>query len=402
GKLTGTVAYSDTDSELPPTMLTQPAGETQRDRSLRSMLQWERSLNGLGTLIARGAWIREHLHYRNQVASIDAPSRFDRFVGQVDLRRSKKSRALYVEAAGLRFFHDGVQNTNYQDGSARQSLGSAFTQISFFPHERLKSELVLRQELLDGQLAPWMAFWGTNYRALDFLRIRLGLNKNAHAPTLNDRFWVPGGNPDLLQEKSLGGELAFIFSRPDYGDWRWKVHVAGFLQSVDNWIQWVPTTSNFWVSENVRKVQASGIESIVEFETQPGEWDFYVRLSHTWTRSRNMEADSSLADIVGKQLIYVPEHRAAGRMGIGWKRFRLQYQHTFTGSRFLTRDNVDELPAFHVADLILEKRFSLNKNTLAVQAGIANIWDATYQNVVWRPMPGRNYYLRLEWEFLKR
>ena len=92
----------------------------------------------------------------------------------------------------------------------------------------------------------------------------------------------------------------------------------------------------------------------------------------------------------------------AGRSAIRWKQFQLQYQHILNSRRFLTRDNSDWLPAHHFGDLVLAKRFSLYRSSLVLNAGVGNLWNADFQNVAWRPMPGRNYYLRLEWEFLNR
>jgi iron complex outermembrane receptor protein len=105
--------------------------------------------------------------------------------------------------------------------------------------------------------------------------------------------------------------------------------------------------------------------------------------------------DSSL----NKQLIYTPRIKHLLSAGIGYMGFTLTYYHHYTGIRFASSDNQSWLPAYHYAKLSLGKRVQLKSTTLQLQAIVNNLFNTTYQVIVSRPMPLRNYQLSVSYKF---
>ena len=64
---------------------------------------------------------------------------------------------------------------------------------------------MLRQDLVDGQLVPLIPYLGFDFRLVEGVDLLLkgNVTKNYHQPTLNDLYWQPGGNPNLMPKKVL-------------------------------------------------------------------------------------------------------------------------------------------------------------------------------------------------------
>ena len=76
-------------------------------------------------------------------------------------------------------------------------------------------------------------------------------------PTLNDRFWLPGGNLSLKPEQSVSTDIGF---QVRYRKLNMQIN---FYQTwAKDWILWLPQTGNIWSPENIQKVAISGIEYV--------------------------------------------------------------------------------------------------------------------------------------------
>ena len=84
--------------------------------------------------------------------------------------------------------------------------------------------------------------------------------RNSHPPTLNDLYYLPGGNPDLKSEK---GTLVDFGSGDDFKLGSNQIHagISFFYSRVNNWIIWLPTFQGFWEPGNIEKVVSRGLEA---------------------------------------------------------------------------------------------------------------------------------------------
>ena len=123
------------------------------------------------------------------------------------------------------------------------------------------------------------------------------------------------------------------------------------------------------------------------------KWTVNARLSYAWTKSTVQNADAGQEATLGKQLVYVPLHQAAGSVQVTYKNIDLRYVHNFTGARETTRDNNpnEQLPSFQTGQLILKYNQKIGKMRSALQFVVNNLWGSDYQVIAFRPMPGRNF-----------
>ncbi len=404
------------ERELPPTMLLGNTRESQSDRAVRAMLRWRKYIPQ-AYIQTNVAYFRESLTYRNPTAGILAPSSFDRFIAESQyVRHSGGEPAFKFQNAGLRYVHDQARSDGFTL-AAQQNLWSTFAhgELTLGKKKTSKIGLVLREELYNQRLSPLLGLLGCSFG--NKTRLSGSISRNYRYPTLNDRFWVPGGNPDLRPEQSLSGEFSILRWLPWTENGILEYSLGGYWNEVDDWILWLPGNGNIWSPENVQHVQARGIEANFHWKgpfQNIYPWMYHdISVNYNFNDSRNQDGDL---------LIYTPRHNATFRLGLQWARWSLQYFQDWNSRRYTTADNSDFIPGFSTADLSVgcrlgkavelqeyrsptKEKVQMNPHLFKhfhLQAGVRNLWNARFQTVAWRPMPGRSYFLRLDVDLWKQ
>ena len=101
----------------------------------------------------------------------------------------------------------------------------------------------------------------------------------------------------------------------------------------------------------------------------------------------------------GDQLIYVPEHKAFGEIGVTAFGVTLSYAHQGTGE--VTTDREDTLPGYSKGNIRLFYNWKKSSFGLSPFFEFNNIWDTQYAVIQYRPMPGRNIRAGLKFNFNK-
>lgn len=255
----------------------------------------------------------------------------------------------------------------------------------------LKSSINLRQTFNTGYTIPFTPSIGVEYSVLHNTKWELGISgqlaKGYKVPTLNDRFWVPGGNPDLEPEESLNAEFGIHLSKhEDQPIW---LDLTGYKMWVNNWILWLPQ-GTFWSPENKRKVEGEGIE--LELGTKKNIGDLHTKywVNYAFTKSTNMEALDAYDRSAGKQLPYVPLHNGNVNVLFSIKSWSIYANTVFTGKRYTTTDNENAVPGYVLVNAGISKNFNLNSWDLRAYLNLNNITNTNYQSVNNRAMPGIN------------
>jgi outer membrane cobalamin receptor len=138
-------------------------------------------------------------------------------------------------------------------------------------------------------------------------------------PSFQDLFWPSGalasGNPDLLPETSLNIDAGLAVEIPAFnegisdGGVSLKTEAVGFFSTVDNLIQWIPTSGGIWRPLNVGYVYNAGLElsAAASYAEESGKYSIEASLVYNWLKS--IDADNTSVNY-GRQLAYKPEHSA--------------------------------------------------------------------------------------------
>ncbi len=203
-------------------------------------------------------------------------------------------------------------------------------------------------------------------------------------PTINELFWTPGGNPDLLSERSYGAKYSVLK--------KWNalsLYVSSDQLYFSNLIQWTPGTNGFWSPENIEQAYTSTSSLIGSYSN--GNWFNEFSLTHQYSRV----ISSVVPGNEGKSLLYRPDFNAVYTVTYDAGRFNAQIRTHYLGKRQTLRDNspLGTMPSELWMDVSLTTKV-LNKVRLL--ATVHNITDAKRNFFLNYPMPGRYLSLTLQ------
>lgn len=265
---------------------------------------------------------------------------------------------------------------------------------------KVTAYLLMREELVDNSFSPIMPSIGVEYlpfNKIDAL-VKFNISRNYHYPTLNDLYWIPGGNPDLRPERGFMGDMTAEYKlklrQTDF-----NASITGYLSKIDDWIEWRPSEYRYWVASNIKSVFARGLEASAGFtQRYVCGVTFAAKASYAYTRTTNQSDEN----VKGKQLIYIPENKINLMGELTYRGFFLNYLWNFISERYTTVTNETYrhmLPSYDLHNLGLGKKFIINNYSLTAEFKINNLLNENYQAIQWRAMPRRNYQATIRWNF---
>ena len=223
------------------------------------------------------------------------------------------------------------------------------------------------------------------------------LSRNFRFPTLNDLYFLPGGNPDLRKEKGWSYDAGISFAVGKEDSYRIEASATWFDSHIEDWILWLTTPKGFLSPRNVKDVHAYGVELQSKADVAlTKEWLLRLNATLSWTPSINEGEPLTPADkSVGRQLPYTPEWSSSLTGELRWRSWSLLYKWCYYSERYTMSSNditlTGELPKYYMNNLSLEKGFSLSWADISVKGSVNNLFDEEYLSVLSRPMPGINF-----------
>ncbi len=400
--LTAHFWYNDTDRDLPGPVTTeqQNYGENQRDRSVRSVIRYSASPGRLTTEITAGELYDINL-YNNEAFGITGNNRSELYMLKAHLgyRVNDKAEVLFVAGDEFQRARALSYETAYQRNVFSSSLAGRYN-----PVKRLKLILQARQTVVTGTTTVPEFTAGATYLLSGNGKhvIKASMSRNSKLACLNDLYWVPGGNPDLMPERSAGGEAGYSFLTAAPSGLRNSVDITLHASRVNDLIQWVPGETGLWSAQNVSSVNVTGIEGRLGTELPVNEWNINTYINYAFTRS--VVASSDLPDdpSQGKQLIYTPLHLLNLNTNAGWRFVRAGITAAYESRRFTNSDNSEWLPDSFLADANLGAVLKIRKSLITVDLKVSNIFNTSAESVQYYPMPLRTFTLKMKLTFSDR
>lgn len=271
--------------------------------------------------------------------------------------------------------------------SAQQNNLAAFGSVKY-QGKRLLAVLAARQEFIDSEIAPFSPSLSLEYEFIKNLKAVGNISYNFRYPTLNDRFWTVGGNPDLKPEQGWNGEAGLSYQ------WSWiNASVTYYKQNIDNFIQWVPGANGIWSPENVKQVSIEGVESEVGFQHKFQKLETQLTFGYNYNNSVVVTSDLPNDASVGKQLIYNPQNKISSHLNVSYKQLRFLLSYIYTDEVYARADNdpLSRLEAFGVLNTEVSYRLNIKKTKVDMHVSILNLTNQEYQTIKNYPMPGINF-----------
>ena len=411
--------YINSNRELP--MLTTDYGDEsafenrQREETFRGILSWDHMRKNW-KVAAKGGYIHTQMKYDykrdagtgEMVPMTRSRSKINTFYGQTEGEYYIGKEWLFTAnmAAHQHFVESRDKNIIRQDGNqavvgykkGRTELSGA-TSVKWQPNDRLGMSVVLREELYGENWTPVIpAFFVDGVLSKKGnVMAKASVSRNFRFPTLNDLYFLPGGNPDLKRESGWTYDIGLSFAVGKEDVYSLTGSVNWFDSHVQDWILWLPTTKGFFSPRNVKDVHAYGTELKSDLKvTLSKNWHLDMNGTLSWTPSINEGDPMSPADqSVGKQLPYVPEWSSSITGRLSWKRWALLYKWCYYSERFTMSSNditlTGKLPCYFMNNLTLERGVTLKWAELSLKGAINNLFDEEYLSVLSRPMPGIHF-----------
>ncbi len=358
-------------------------------RVVRSMLTHDhfgKSITWSGIL----ALIYDDMTYRDNVTAIYSQSSFNRV----------SSRVSALWNSGKRSSVKGELTSDFEVAKSENYSEDILRNISWFS---ISSDYMAAQ-WLDINFGLVLPVVDLNLQKPDFsagteiipfksriFKLRSNISSRSRVPSMNDLYWIPGGNRLLKTERALSSEIAISASGRHEDNRSINLQVALFNNSISDMIQWQPGSTGYWIPENTGMVRARGVEGTLTSKMTAGKSTVYLSSGYSYTISG--EKGSPL------QTIYVPEHLANATLrflrGISASGFALRH----TGRRYITADNNQYLPSNTVAEIWLGAEVPTRVGGFNALLAVENLFNLNYQTIAYHPMPPRAVKITLNWKF---
>ena len=411
--------YINSNREL--AMLTVDHGDDtdfdnrQRENTFRGVLSWDH-LRSNWKVAARAGYIYTWMAYdykrdlgNGTMAHMTrSRSKINTIYGQLDGEYYIGKKWLFTANLSLHqhFVESRDKNIVLQQGGngivgyrkARPELSGSVS-AKWRPIDRFGVSVVLREEMFGKEWTPIIPalFIDGVLSKRGNIVAKASVSRNFRFPTLNDLYFLPGGNPDLKKESGWTYDAGVSFAVGQDGLYSLSGSANWFESFVKDWIIWLPTTKGFFSPDNIKDVHAYGVElkgnMVVNFAK---EWQLGLDGTFSWTPSINRGEKRTPADqSVGKQLPYVPEYSAAVTGRLSWRRWSFLYKWNYYSERFTMSSNdislSGKLPKYFMSNISLEKILEFNWAELSLKGTINNLFNEEYVSVLSRPMPGINF-----------
>jgi len=349
------------------------------------------------TLRSLAGWKLNSVKIKNDLKLVYLEDNFQYFG---DINKAKSSGGIgkqYIVRNDLDFFVSKQSSFNliseyqynrgegYQSGIQNPKRNEANLSLLYRNGNLAKFywEVGAKYDFVEGYESPFLFSASGKYKVNNWYQTSINISRNFKAPTFNDLFWQPGGNPDLKAETSYQAEMSHYFSYKNL-----KLEITPYYIKMQDMIQWAPVTSIIWSPKNVRDVNFYGLETELSFNKNWTNHQLKSQISYSYTRAVDQETK--------KQLSYVPFNQI---------NFKTNYQYKIVGlfvqALYNSKIYTDSSETHFIEDyLILNAGITINpiKN---IQLGfkVNNITDEIYETVNYYFMPKRNYAVSLNLNF---
>lgn len=386
----------------------------QKDRTHRAVAKLSHFYKKGGILTLQSGLNAEHMIYsiRNMVYgegyynSLYSESNVYGFYNKAKYQFQPVRNALVKAAATFDFYHvwtrDTVNQTGYNQFRRKRGLMLSWQQQLT---RNFSAMVLFRKDWINRFSIPFVPYFGFDWMLSQKHKLILHGNiaRNYHYPDLNDLYWQPGGNPNLLPEEGMNSELGIntYFSKKKL---KGRFGLTTFYNDIKNWIIWIPSPMGYWSPQNIRHVVSSGFEADIRLSFPIKKLMVTFRGDYTYTKSINRgNAAHWGIESVGKQLPFVPLQSGNIVVNLSLKKWYLTWINHSYSERYTTSTNEvtlrDRLNPYFMNDLYLGKRWFRDGRIISLQLKIFNLFNEQYYSVLQRPMPGRNFMLLLTCHF---
>jgi vitamin B12 transporter len=359
----------------------------------------------LGKTLIRAAYINDYMNFGKGENLNPSLTNINRFIFRAEhdfswIKSCEKGTNLKI---GSEFVQFQALVDGYGNQKKYEKRADFYALLRHQFNQKFSTSLNLRQALVEGFNPPFTPSFGLDYGLFNGETDRINLNLNIaysyRVPTLNERYWVNLGNPEIKPEVSFNKEVGLMWKRRTSNTWHQQYGLTIFHNLIDNWTYWNPDR-NYRV-ENLQQVLAKGLELEINHQIFISKTVVKAQFQYAFTHSSQQKAFGAYSqEILGKQLIYVPKHTLNNTITIAKGAWSATAQSLFNSKRHITFDHSGRpFPAYFLMNAWINYNQNLKKHTLNFQLQGNNITNTLYPNLKRNAMPMRSISLNLIFVF---
>jgi vitamin B12 transporter len=380
------------DANLPWRMGTTNArNETQSDFQHRARVQWK----GL-----RSHWSHQisgtidQQNYEAQWAGkvestiqselfsnrVQASSEYDRVLGK------KENYHVHGGAAAV------YQMVNYLNGNKPEEyfLSAQFSVIRLMGAQQLR----LSGSYETRENKPFPDFLVTYRRRTELVGLRrwnwfMEAGIQSRVPDYNERFWSPGGNPNLQPEINRIFRGGLEYMRRSHDRLRnVELNAKPYFNSVVNWIQWLPGADGFWSPQNFKEVFVFGLGLNAEYTQSMGKTNLQLNQAIDLCKS---EAFNSNRESEKFEMVYTPRMINRTGLTLRYSIHELGLTYQYTSDRYTDEENseVAQLSGYEILSAWIGWKYGSRNFDTSIRLKCENMLNEQYQSARLYAMPGR-------------
>ncbi len=379
-QITGHYWRSRNNRENPPTTVQRKSEAYQFDGADRVTLHWNHYEENT-TLKAKAGYYIEDLNYFDPQQGIESITHFETFLADTDYEINLGTHHDFN--FGFSHFRTAVQSpANYaNDATEVKSAWFGRYQYKWF-------QISGRQEVVNGALVPFTPSTAFAFPIGGGISSKGKISRNYRLPTLNDRFWVPGGKPDLLPEAGWSQEFTLTYKKAK-DRLSLQIENTVFNRQINNWIQWT-LDGPF----NINQVWSRGLEFQINTNWTAEKFTQNLHAGYNYILSTSKKALQFPKINAGDQLFYTPIHQGHLQYHFQFRNIKLSYRQILVGKTSGINDHLD---GYTIGDFDV----SYQTGSFVLEAQLRNVWNKNYRIIERRPMPGRNFEIALSYTFTK-
>jgi vitamin B12 transporter len=380
--------------EIPPAMFELLSLKQQEDEALRCILDIETVVRKKNKLYTKTSFSQEGMVYKDASIGLYSHNTIYQYFQEFGWKRQFHPRHEFLLFLPINITWTLPVNDSQTRYQKRAALAGAYHYKAC--DNKLLIALNARFEQINMQ-SVFLAGTNASFSFHPFFKIRGNIQSSYRAPTLNEWYYLPGGNINLKPEKGWNIDAGYELKIPINTQWSIQHDVSIFNRQIKDWILWFG--GSIWTPHNIAEVNSRGLETNNNLIWKKADWKIYAGLNTSFVLATTVQSYIPNDGSIGKQIPYSPRYNGQANIGFSFKKISLNYNHTYTGYRFITTDESQFLKPYQTGNFYAAFSYKIKKLDCSVNARYNNAWNEIYQVVNLRPMPRGNWAIGLSFVY---
>lgn len=384
-----TAWYQQYYREIPRALFEAQSQKNQRDESIRLLADWNyagRKLN----ISSKLSYIRDYMHYRDTMALLNSKNSSNQIYAELGFNYRFNSHHRFL--LSLPVIIAWVDSATVKSTNTQNRFAAAVNYLFSHFNDKLHIAFNIRGEVVDRNsfLLPGV---NASYALTDWLQLKINAQRTYRVPTLNELYYNPGGNRNLKPEQGWSIDGGYAVNTRNTLRLVFNHELSVFNRMIDNWILWFGGA--IWTPHNIATVHSRGVETDNKLAFNIKKWKLHIGVNTAYVLSTTVSSYIAGDGSISKQIPYSPRYNGQANIGFSYKALYVNYNHTYTGYRFITVDESQWLMPYNTGNVQLLYTLPFKAHSLQFTAQCNNIWNRQYQVVNARPMPAINWLFGL-------